>query len=214
MTSNEDNPRSAWAAAADIARWVPLGNLLAVISADFEVEPAQAARIVRQELEAHDPGGDHGQGIGHRVVVRLSVLPESARRLVEANGFHDPYLVPVSRAGGWSAVDWIAGTIKGHVIEVNWQDTARVLHASGIRPRARAAKQTDSSPLRRRPSDVAVKAWMEGTVREAAKTGPLPKRDPTLQQCVSETDATYRQARNAWDALPDELKRQRGQRGP
>jgi hypothetical protein len=50
------------------------------------------------------------------------------------------------------------------------------------------------------------RAWMRGYACGLKEAERKPKREPTINLCMSETGATYRQAEEAWGALPADWK--------
>lgn len=130
MAVPADSLTDIWTEAPE--RWVPLKDIIGLVQADFEITPAQAARIIRGELEGATQHNHPGPGIPHEVSVPLAPFPAVARDAARSAGMGDELRVPASRLGGWGEVDWDAGTIKGQVIEIDWPAAQHALRVLGV----------------------------------------------------------------------------------
>ncbi|MCX7381595.1 MAG: hypothetical protein NT133_09315 [Alphaproteobacteria bacterium] len=110
-------------------------------------------------------------------------------------------------------LDWTNPTIRIDNLQI---EPVEPVGGAGKAVRSAQRSPPLSSPevtTIKRPSEAAVRKWMEETVSAAVAAGRQPKRDGTLTECRAALNATHAQALAAWNALPPELKRARGQRG-
>ena len=121
----------------------------------------------------------------------------AAARLL-GRGFPRGSTSDVKAVPNWWAgakLDWKANTAEAHGVKLSGVTVYTIAPISPLQ----AGKSDQSREMR-------AQEWMQFNVTEPGQW----KRENALQQCRSEADVTARVARDAWTALPAELKGTRG----
>jgi hypothetical protein len=172
--------------------WVSLAKVPDEVEKRFGVPAAKAAEILRPLLEESDistivvgwNGGRDQEDWVHRVF---------------SSG---PYPYSVSRVG-FEYLDWTKGTLACHEVRVRWADVVRVHWAdvaSMTTPRSTSARPKAAATLGANAE--AARMWMKGYFRGCSDAGNKPKRQQTIELCMSETRATWKEAEAAWKEQP------------
>lgn len=187
-----DNPADLWGRTAPA--WVKLAELPAKIQHLLpKIALEHALGRVRIGIEQHQIA-THLEGWDEDFGFVWSMMPE-------------PRMPEPRTTAEWAEVDWSGGTFRGVALLVSWEDVLTVLadRAPAFRPTG-ATKQS-------RPPDAAVRALLEAMRDNAERQGRKLKRDPTIDACREQLNATVEQAKKLLvEVVPKRLRLKQGER--